>query len=136
MVSALSNTGYAVGLRLTRLSLRTVGFRRTVAAMRSIPKPFANRHSDGAAAARWADSIVKVCGRPYGATCLDRSVFLWFLIDQRGLDGRIRIGAAFDGDRLEGHAWVEVDGNVVNDAPDIAARFSVFDEDPTGMVFL
>ena len=136
MVAALSNTGYAVGLRLTRLSLRTVGFRRTVATMRSFPKPFASHRSDNAAAVKWADAIVKVGGRPYGATCLDRSVFLWFLMNQRGLEGRIRIGAAFDGDRLEGHAWVEVDGNVVNDAPDIAARFSVFDEDPTGMVFL
>ena len=84
---------------------------------------------------RWAETIRRVGGRPYGATCLDRSVFLWFLMRQRDLDGRIRIGVAFDDDRLDGHAWVELDGVVVNDEPDVADRFSVFDEDPTGIVF-
>ena len=97
--------------------------------------PFASHRPDGAVAVRWADQIARVGGRPYGATCLDRSVFLWFLMSQRGLDAGIRIGVAFEGNRLDGHAWVELDGRVVNDKPDVADRFSVFDDDPAGMVF-
>ena len=62
-------------------------------------------------------------------------MFLWFLMRQRGLDGRVRIGVAFDDDRLDGHAWVELNGGVVNDNEDVADRFSTFDEDPTGIVF-
>ena len=42
---------------------------------------------------------------------------------------------AFDDNNLDGHAWVELDGRVVNDEPNIADHFTVFDEDPTGIVF-
>ncbi len=132
----LSGSGFAVGVRATRFALRRVGFRRTVSLLGSVPTPLGRRRPDPVSVRHWADRIAAVGGRPYGATCLDRSVFLWFLMRQRGLDGRIRIGVAFDPERrLDGHAWVEFEGRVVNDAPDVAQRFEVFDEDPIGLVF-
>lgn len=134
-MAAVRSAGFAVGVRLTRLSLRLAGFRRTVAVLDRVPKSSRARPASADDAARWADRIRRNGGRPYGATCLDRSVFLWFLIRQRGLDPQIRIGVAFDGDRLDGHAWVELDGRVVNDDPNVADHFAVFDEDPTGIVF-
>ncbi len=54
---------------------------------------------------------------------------------QHGIDGDLRIGVARDGDAIDGHAWVEYRGQVLNDAPDVATRFAVFDDDPVGMVF-
>jgi hypothetical protein len=54
---------------------------------------------------------------------------------QRRLNGSIRIGVAFEDDKLQGHAWVEFNGTVVNDDADIAERFTVFEEDPIGIVF-
>jgi len=134
-MAAVPTAGFAVGARLTRLSLRIAGFRRTIALLDHLPKPQKSIPATTDDAARWAEMIRRVGGRPYGATCLDRSVFLWFLMRQRGLDGRIRIGIAFDDDRLDGHAWVELDGVVVNDDPNVADHFAVFDEDPTGIVF-
>ena len=84
---------------------------------------------------RWSETIDSVNGRPYGGTCLDRSVFLWFLMRLHRLDGNVRIGINFDGSKVEGHAWVEMDGRVINDAPDVADSFAVFDDDPIGIVF-
>jgi len=135
MPSRRTAAGFALGVRLTRLSLRLVGFRRTVGLLRRLPTPMRGRAASPGDAVRWAHTIGRVAGYPYGATCLDRSVFLWFLMLQRDLDGRIRIGVAFDDDRLDGHAWIELDGRVVNDEPTIADDFAVFDQDPTGIVF-
>lgn len=133
--SGIRRSGFAIGVRLVRLSLRALGFARTVTVLRRLPQPFSHEPTNASAPTRWAGDISTVSRRPYGATCLDRSVFLWFVMRQRGLDGQIRIGVTLDGDILDGHAWVELDGSVVNDDPDIADRFEVFDDDPVGIVF-
>ena len=133
--SGIRRSGFAIGVRLARLSLRTFGFARTVTILSRLPRPFSHRPADASAPTRWADDISTMSRRPYGATCLDRSVFLWFVMRQRGLDGQIRIGVAFDGDILDGHAWVELGGSVVNDDSDVADRFEVFDDDPIGIAF-
>ena len=135
MMGMLRDTGFAVGMRLTRLSLRFAGFRRTVSLLGGLPTPLAEQPAQSIDVARWVDVIRRMGGRPYGASCLDRSVFLWFVMRQRGLVGQIRIGVTSDGDRLDGHAWVEHDGVVVNDDPNVATRFAVFDGDPIGIVF-
>lgn len=127
--------GFAAGLRLTRLSLRTAGFRRTITLLDRLPAPRRPQPVDRDDATRWAEAIRRVSGRPYGGTCLDRSVLLWLLTRRRGLPTRLRIGVTYDGVDIDGHAWVELDGRVLNDNPDIADRFAVFDDDPTGLVF-
>ena len=134
-MTTVPTAGFAMGVRLTRLSLRLAGFRRTITILDCFPKPPKARAASTADVDRWTNTIRRVGRRPYGATCLDRSVFLWFLMRQHGLDGRIRIGVAFDEGRLDGHAWVELDGVVVNESPTVADHFAVFDEDPTGIVF-
>lgn len=133
--TTIRRSGFAVGVRLVRLSLRMLGFARTVTLLDRLPTPLSNTPADATGPKRWADEIGGVGRRPYGATCLDRSVFLWFVMRQRGIDGRIRIGVSFDDDRLDGHAWVEIDGDVVNDDQDVADRFAVFDGDPIGIAF-
>ena len=131
----IRDAGLALGLRATRFTLRRFGFHRTVRILAGIPTPMRRYPLDPEGPIGWAERIRSVSGRPYGGTCLDRSVLLWYLMQQRGLDGRIRIGVARDDDDLVGHAWVELDGRVVNDNPDVAGMYSVFDEDPTGIVF-
>jgi hypothetical protein len=56
--------------------------------------------------------------------CLPRSLSLWRMLRRRGIDAVVRIGAKMSGRRLDGHAWVEVDGKVVNDRPDVAKEFT------------
>jgi hypothetical protein len=70
--------------------------------------------------------------QPLGRACLPRSVLLEWLLRREGLPCSLRIGARRLGARLEAHAWVECDGQPLNDTPDVAARFPAFPELPAG----
>jgi len=68
------------------------------------------------------------------ANCLQRSVTLWWFLGRRGITSELRIGVrrrrsedASGRSGLDFHAWVERDGTVLNDAPDIRERFATFD---------
>lgn len=56
--------------------------------------------------------------------CLPRSLSLWRMLRRRGIAAVVRIGARMSERRLDGHAWVEVGGVVVNDRPDVATQFT------------
>ncbi len=135
MLSAFRWPLFYLGVRTTRLSIRTLGFAKTVAILGVLPSLPERRSLDPHNAKAWAQTIDRVGGRPYGGTCLDQSVFLWFVMRLHRLDGDIRIGITRDGSKIEGHAWVELDGLVVNDRPDVAESYAVFDDDPAEIVF-
>ena len=135
MARLLRLSAFFVGVRATRVSIRTVGFARTVSLFGALPRIMAAQRESRWSAASWAAAVDRVSGRPYGGTCLDRSVFLWLVMRLHGIDGSIRIGLTKRDGPLEGHAWVELDGQVVNDIPDVADRYAVFDEDPVGIAF-
>jgi Transglutaminase-like superfamily len=124
----------SMGLRTVQTSLRTLGFRRTMRGIqwlldRSRADPF-----DGTP--RWVAEIDRIARPPKPPSCLDRSVFLWYLMRLNRLDPRLRVGITASDGPLEGHAWVELEGAVVNDVADVADRFAVFDGDPVGLAFL
>jgi hypothetical protein len=112
----------------TQVSLHIRGFSRTAGTLarwsRRSPVP-----SNPEGARECADAVNLVAGRTVvGARCLGRSLVLWFILRRRGIDAELVIGA--DAPRqgeLEAHAWVEVAGVPVNDAPDVRERFGSFD---------
>ena len=59
----------------------------------------------------------------YDATCLRRSLVLWWLLRRRGIDSSLHIGARMEGDEFFAHAWVEFQDKVLNDSPDVRKRF-------------
>ena len=120
------------GIRVTRLALRTVGFRRTIRLLATAPRIFS---AVVAPNPLWIAEIDATAKGSYGATCLDRSVALWFVLRQHSLESTIRIGIARDRDAANAHAWVEYRGAVLNDSPDVADRYARFDEDPVDLVF-
>jgi len=122
----------ALGVRITRLLLRTAGFRKTIVLLGAIP-PMIDAVED--ADPMWAREIAFVSKWRYGASCLDRSVFLWFVMRQHSIEGDLRIGIASTNGTIDGHAWVEHRGWVLNDRLDIADDFAVFVSDPVGIVF-
>ena len=65
---------------------------------------------------------------PYAATCLRRSLALWWLLQRRRLPAEVRIGVARDEGRVHAHAWVELAGWVVNDRPAVAQEYSVYSD--------
>jgi len=122
----------SVGVRITRLLLRTIGFQRTIMFLGAIPPTL---NAAEYANPMWAREVAFVSKWRYSASCLDRSVFLWFIMRQHSLTGDLRIGIATSHDVIDGHAWVEHDGRVLNDRLDIADDFVVFEENPVGIVF-
>ena len=77
-----------------------------------------------------AARITNAVGRrmPIPATCLQRSVTLWWTLGRRKIDSRVVMGARKDQSDFHAHAWVEVDGVVINDRQDLRETFAVFDD--------
>lgn len=114
----------AVWLPLSALGVRWMGLRRwmsfleQVSAPGSVPLPATPPEAIArmvAAAARRSPILVK---------CLPRSVVLSWFLRSRGLAAELRFGGRKEGDQLEAHAWVELDGST----------FDVSDSSPAGFV--
>lgn len=58
-------------------------------------------------------------------SCLRRSLLLWWLLRWRRIPTDLRIGVNPEG----GHAWVEHHGKVINDNPDVVAKYSIVHAD-------
>jgi hypothetical protein len=62
-----------------------------------------------------------------GGTCLVRSLTLWAILRRRGVESELRIGIRKMADVTEGHAWIELAGNPINEAPTVASTYVVFE---------
>ncbi|MGH9703336.1 MAG: lasso peptide biosynthesis B2 protein, partial [Candidatus Acidiferrales bacterium] len=65
----------------------------------------------------------------YSANCLERSLTLWWLLRRQGFASQLKIGVRKKNDRLEAHAWIELDGTVLNDDPAVRSNYSPFTQD-------
>lgn len=65
-------------------------------------------------------------------TCLERSLVLWCLLGFGGISSELRIGARKAASRFEAHAWVEFDGEVLNDGDGAYTQFYPFDSSIIG----
>ena len=61
---------------------------------------------------------------PWPATCLRRSLVLWAQLRRHGIASELRVGFR-QAERFEAHAWVELAGVPLNDAPDVRTRYAV-----------
>jgi len=61
--------------------------------------------------------------------CLDRSLVLWSLLRRREIASDLCLGVRKDGTELDAHAWIECDGVVLNDTPDVGERYTVINSD-------
>jgi hypothetical protein len=59
--------------------------------------------------------------------CLERSMVLWWLLRRAGIAGELHIGGRKSGPRFEAHAWVELEGKVLNDSADVHQHYARFD---------
>jgi hypothetical protein len=113
-------------------ALALFGFRRVHAVMARWPRPRyvpARTANDALERARSAARVVTIAaGRgPVRATCLRRSLLLWWLLRWDGIETILRVGVNREGGSLHAHAWVEYGGTPLNDAEDIALRFPAFE---------
>jgi hypothetical protein len=140
-------------LPLTAVGLRLYGFNRWYRSTRRWAGHLPLGADDKEAIpAQQVSYLVELANRygPYRGNCLQRSLVLWYLLRCQGIDSDLRIGVrkqqrasaggqlAGDGSddvpvgshietaRFEAHAWVEREGAVLNDAPEIQQHFAAF----------
>jgi hypothetical protein len=113
--------GLACGLPVVELSLRCVGAQRTASWLSRAIRP-APSHPPTTAELQQADRLahlVAIAGRRgvLRAPCLSQSLLVRALLRGRGLDAVLRLGVRKDGGELDAHAWIELDGNTLAQAP-------------------
>jgi Transglutaminase-like superfamily len=60
------------------------------------------------------------------SNCLKKSLVLWALLRVQGLESDLRIGVQREAGEFKAHAWVEYEGEVLNDRSDVAVEFVPF----------
>jgi hypothetical protein len=113
---------------LASLGLHTLGLQRL---MHFLIKPDGSAvHTDADVAidqARRLAYLIHSAGNPIRATCLERSVVLWWLLRCQHSECQIVLGARKEHGKMQAHAWVEVAGTAVNDRADIREVFASFE---------
>lgn len=73
-------------------------------------------------------SMVKIAAKYYKwATCLRKSLALWFLLRRQGIVTQLQIGTRFEKEEFQAHAWVEYQGYVVGDRQMVKQHFTSFE---------
>jgi hypothetical protein len=119
-------------LPLMGLGLRLLGLRRLQGLLSHWPlkKPGGVPAETISAVAQAQTRIVQTAARHglYRATCLRQSLALWWLLRYHGIETNLRIGVKGSDGGLEAHAWVELQGQPLNDALDVQQHFSPFSQ--------
>jgi Transglutaminase-like superfamily len=138
--NALPRPAKAIFLRATLLfplitvSLRLRGFRATQRCLQScLSKPAAAPLSADAASAQiqMVSRMVLAAARHsfFAATCLERSLALWWLLARRSIASQLRIGARKAGEQFEAHAWVEHGGVAIGEPEATHLHYAAFDKE-------
>ena len=120
-------------LPLTMLGLRTMSFRRCKELIEQFSSvAFFSRRVEADRQMEVRKKIVSAMNAvernsPWRPNCLERSLTLWWLFRLNAMDGELHIGGRKSQGRFEAHAWVEWDGQVLNDTMDVHKHYARFD---------
>jgi hypothetical protein len=115
---------YAALLVFDALALRDRGFKRTYTVTRW--RKVARRTPAADVTPRVCRAVEEACAWYFKrALCLQRSAVATWLLRRRGVRAELVIG--FRPVPVDSHAWVEVDGKVVNDRPQYQKYFRVLE---------
>ncbi len=121
--------GSLIALPLLALALRLFGFKRVRAQLEKwTPLLPAVAPAVTPTQATAIAGMVNLAARRslYKANCLKRSLLLWWILRRYHLDSQLRIGVRKGGTGLEAHAWVDLDGVVINDRLGFISTFKPF----------
>jgi hypothetical protein len=62
-----------------------------------------------------------------GGSCLVRSLSLWAILRRRGVHSGLRVGMRRRGEKIEGHAWIEIEGIPMNENERVIRGYNVHD---------
>jgi hypothetical protein len=120
----------AIGLPCTIVGLRLFGFKRWYAGL----SWWAHRWQWGQIAADESRSVqrtLQLMGLAlryalHRGNCLSQSLTLWWLLQSQGIKSDLRIGVRRVEGQFQAHAWIEHDGQPINDMQDVQSRFATF----------
>ena len=118
-------------LPLTAAALRTIGFRRwKLFLAKLVPQNNSTQpvKPESLQSARRIAQLIAAAAKEgiVHGKCLEQSIVLWWLLLRRHAPAELRIGARQSEKGFEAHAWVEVQGNVVNDTEDVLSDYVPF----------
>jgi hypothetical protein len=117
-------------LPITEIGLRVLGFRRCKEKIENllVSDPRSQSAIPFETAAKITRAVRSVELHGFGTpNCLERSMVLWWLLRRAGIAGELHIGGRKSGPRFEAHAWVELEGKVLNDSADVHIHYARFD---------
>jgi hypothetical protein len=117
-------------IQFTNAGLRLFGFRRWRALLQSLADCLPTS-SKSAPLDEQAQNVARAIRSaalrsPGGATCLERSMVLWYLLRRAGIPAELCIGGRKSEVNFEAHAWVECAGLVFTDSADAIEGYSRF----------
>lgn len=128
----------AIGLTATWLGLRVFGFRRwkefVARQTEASPGTRTGLHSPEISAKRIVnlqDGVVR--NLFFKTNCLEQSLVLWQLLQRHGFPAELKIGARKEAGQFEAHAWVELNGQALNNEDGQHREFVPFDNAVTAM---
>ena len=119
-------------LPLISLGLRLLGLQKLQTLLSRLDSGKKEATNEKAALAQ-SQNIARVLGIAsrhgfYQATCLPRSLALWWLLKSQGIECDIRIGVRKSDAGLDAHAWVEYLGRPLDDSQEVHENFSAFEK--------
>jgi hypothetical protein len=119
----------AVFIPLINFKIRTSGLDRTLSWLKSKSLEKSNKYYSTAKSNESIDDIISLVniGSRYTCfqvTCLRRSVILWWLLYRKGYSATIQIGSMMCESEFHSHAWVMLNGEVLNDSPEVVSKYS------------
>jgi Transglutaminase-like superfamily len=123
----------ALRLCCTLAGLRLLGYRRCHALILRVSPGPREGHACGAERARERTAkLVRAAASvernsPLKPNCLERSLALWWTLRRNGIPAELRIGGRKGDHGFEAHAWVERNGEVLNDTADVHQHYARFD---------
>jgi hypothetical protein len=63
------------------------------------------------------------------STCLEESLALWYLLGRQNISSRIRIGVRRQAGKFEAHAWVEYEGEALNQPEELHRHYAPFESE-------
>ena len=85
----------------------------------------ASTSTSPSALAKWVDAADQRFATAPGR-CLPRSLLLYGMLRARGHQPEFKVGVRTVTGVFESHAWVELQGQVLNDTPDVATLYAPF----------
>ena len=137
--AAICHSGRLVGeawltLLACVMTLRLIGFRRTCMrlAPHARPPALADNSIDLSGIHRAVHRAARLMPRP--PNCLQKSLTVWRMLVIRGAGAKIHFGVRPNESAWELHAWVQCNGRIVNDRPDVATFYRpLLPADPDGV---